>query len=73
MNWAGKISPLGTMEGSVRGQSVGGLVIGVGKSREQGGQEKQQLTHPCKVWGGLEHAGAERAKRRVAQKKLVVV
>ena len=47
------------MEGSVRWQSVSGLVIGVGKSREQGGQEKQQLAHPCKVCGGLKHAGAE--------------
>ena len=59
MNRAGKISPFGTMEGSVRGQSVIGVVMGVGKGREQGGQENQQLAHPCKVWGGLKHVGAE--------------
>ena len=58
------------MEGSVRWQSVSGLVRGVGEGREQGGQEKQQLAHPCKVQGGLKHAGAEWcAERRAAQKK----
>ena len=56
------------MEGSVRGQGVIGVVMGVGKGREQGGQENQQLAHPSKVWGGLKHVGAECAQWRVVQK-----
>lgn len=68
MNRAGKISTFGTMEGSVRGQGVIVVVMGVGKGREQGGQENQQLAHPCKVWGGLKHVGAECAQWRVVQK-----